>query len=173
MSCSRCFATEKRCVAALSRPPTAFWDGGVAAAVTTRRRHQVPSAGWASLKGDEANGGAVTLTQRVESADDLSGDLHCLVRDGINRYGPAGVPPFVGASSRPASRSVPASELQHSLAGGAGELLGSATSAWFRWWGRWEWCRRCEDHQPLRRSVWAARLSQTTLNHAGPSPLTK
>ncbi len=49
------------------------------------KRHLLGEAGG---KGDEANGGALTLTQRFGSADDLHGDLHCLVRDGINRYGP-------------------------------------------------------------------------------------
>ncbi len=49
------------------------------------------------LKGEEGQGGAVTLIQRFGSAANLNIHLHCLVLDGVYRCGGDGVPVFVEA----------------------------------------------------------------------------
>jgi hypothetical protein len=46
----------------------------------------------AQLKADEGHGGAVTLIQRFGSAANLNVHLHCLVLDGVYRYGADGAP---------------------------------------------------------------------------------
>ena len=54
-------------------------------------------AAW--LKADEGHGGAVTLTQRFGSAGNLNIHLHCLVLDGVYRFGADGVPDFIEAGA--------------------------------------------------------------------------
>jgi hypothetical protein len=49
------------------------------------------------LKADEGQGGAVTLIQRFGSAANSNIHLHCLVLDGVYRYGADGAPSFVEA----------------------------------------------------------------------------
>jgi hypothetical protein len=51
--------------------------------------------GQAELKADEADSGAVTLIQRFGSAANLNIHMHCLVLDGVYRYGTEGTPEFV------------------------------------------------------------------------------
>ena len=53
--------------------------------------------GQAGLKAEEADSGAVTLIQRVGSADNLNIHLHCLVLDGVYRRSTEGAPEFVEA----------------------------------------------------------------------------
>lgn len=53
--------------------------------------------GQAGLKPDEADSGAVTLTQRFGSAANLNIHLHCLVLDGVYRRSAGGTPEFVEA----------------------------------------------------------------------------
>jgi hypothetical protein len=55
-------------------------------------RHLLDRTG---LKADEGHGGAVTLIQRFVSAANLNIHLHCLVLDGVYRYGDDGAPSFV------------------------------------------------------------------------------
>lgn len=55
-------------------------------------RHLLDSA---QLKADEGHGGAVTLIHRFGSAANLNIHLHCLVLDGVYRYGAGGEPAFV------------------------------------------------------------------------------
>lgn len=59
-------------------------------------RHLLDGVG---LKGEEGQGGAVTLIQRFGSAANLNIHLHCLVLDGLYRCGPEGVPVFVEAGA--------------------------------------------------------------------------
>ncbi len=59
-------------------------------------RHLLDGVG---LKGEEGHGGAVTLIQRFGSAANLNIHLHCLVLDGVYRYGGDGVPTFVEAGA--------------------------------------------------------------------------
>lgn len=51
----------------------------------------------AQLKADEDPSGAVTLIQRFGSAANLNIHLHCLLLDGVYRYGADGLPVFVEA----------------------------------------------------------------------------
>ena len=51
----------------------------------------------AGVKADEADSGAVTLIQRIESAANLSIHLHCLVLDGVYWRSANGTPEFVEA----------------------------------------------------------------------------
>lgn len=51
--------------------------------------------GQAGFKADEADGGAVTLIQRLGSAANLNTHLHCLVLDGVYLRGIDGAPEFV------------------------------------------------------------------------------
>jgi hypothetical protein len=57
-------------------------------------RHLLDGVG---LKGEEGQGGAVTLIQRFGSAANLNIHLHCVVLDGVYRCGADGVPMFVEA----------------------------------------------------------------------------
>jgi hypothetical protein len=57
-------------------------------------RHLLDGVG---LKGEEGQGGTVTLIQRFGSAANIH--LHCLVLDGVYRCGADGVPVFVEASA--------------------------------------------------------------------------
>jgi hypothetical protein len=59
-------------------------------------RHLLDGVG---LKGEEGQGGAVTLIQRFGSAANLNIHLHCLVLDGVYRCGADGVPVFVQAGA--------------------------------------------------------------------------
>ena len=59
-------------------------------------RHLLDGVG---LKGEEGQGGAVTLIQRFGSAANLTIHLHCLVLDGVYRCGADGVPVFVQAGA--------------------------------------------------------------------------
>ena len=53
--------------------------------------------GQSGLKPEEADSGAVTLTQRFGSAANLKVHLHCLVLDGVYRPRADGTPEFVEA----------------------------------------------------------------------------
>ena len=59
-------------------------------------RHLLDGVG---LKGEEGQGGGVTLIQRFGSAANLNIHLHCLVLDGVYRCGADGVPVFVQAGA--------------------------------------------------------------------------
>jgi hypothetical protein len=79
----------------------------------------------AGAKADEADGGAVTLVQRLGSAANLNIHLHCLVLDGVYRRVTEGAPEFVEVPA-PTEEALQAVLVVHAAAGCVGAQAGAS-----------------------------------------------